>query len=192
MAGGAILPYIDVPFQHASPKILKLMKRPANSENNLERVNQWRTICPEISIRSTFIVGFQGETDKDFRELLQFIEQAELDHVGCFRYSNVEGASAKLMEDQVPEDVKQERYNLFMQIQQKISQKKLANKVGEIQSVNIDEVNKDYAIARSAANAPEIDGLIYLENPQGLQVGDMLDVKINAFKDYDLYAGPNI
>jgi len=181
-----------VPFQHASPKILKLMKRPANSENNLERVNQWRTICPEISIRSTFIVGFPGETDKDFRELLQFIEQAELDHVGCFRYSNVEGASAKLMEDQVPEEVKQERYNLFMQTQQKISQKKLANKVGEIQSVHIDEVNKDYAIARSAANAPEIDGLIYLENPQGLQVGDMLDVKIKAFKDYDLYAGPNI
>jgi len=192
MAGGAILPYIDVPFQHASPKILKLMKRPANSENNLERVNQWRTICPEISIRSTFIIGFPGETDKDFRELLQFIEQAELDHAGCFRYSNVEGASAKLMEDQVPEEVKQERYNLFMQTQQKISQKKLANKVGEIQSVHIDEVNKDYAIARSAANAPEIDGLIYLENPQGLQVGDMLDVKINAFKDYDLYAGPNI
>jgi ribosomal protein S12 methylthiotransferase len=192
MAGGSILPYIDVPFQHASAKILKLMKRPANSENNLERVNQWRMICPEISIRSTFIVGFPGETDKDFRELLQFIEQAELDHVGCFRYSNVEGASAKLMEDQVPEEVKQERYNLFMQTQQKISQKKLANKVGEIQSVHIDEVNKDYAIARSAANAPEIDGLIYLENPQGLQVGDMLDVKIKAFKDYDLYAGPNI
>src|SRR5210317_1888255 len=192
MAGGSILPYIDVPFQHASAKILKLMKRPANSENNLERVNQWRTICPEISIRSTFIVGFPGETDKDFRELLKFIEQAELDHVGCFRYSNVEGASAKLMEDQVPEDVKQERYNLFMQTQQKISQKKLANKVGEIQSVHIDEVNKDYAIARSAANAPEIDGLVYLENPQGLQVGDMLDVKIKAFKDYDLYAGPNI
>lgn len=126
MAGGSILPYIDVPFQHASPKILKLMKRPANSENNLERVNQWRTICPEISIRSTFIVGFPGETDKDFRELLQFIEQAELDHAGCFRYSNVEGASAKLMEDQVPEDVKQERYNLFMQTQQKISQKKIS------------------------------------------------------------------
>lgn len=192
MANGSILPYIDVPFQHASPKILKLMRRPANAENNLERIQRWREICPDITIRSTFIVGFPGESDDDFQALIDFIGSAELDHVGCFKYSNVEGASAKLMQDQISDDLKDQRYNLFMQAQQKVSRKKLASKINTTQTVIVDAVNNDFAEARSAANAPEIDGVIYLENPEGLEVGDMLDVKIKYTKNYDLYAGPNI
>lgn len=192
MAKGVILPYIDVPFQHANPKILKLMKRPANSEDNLKRVNHWRSICPDITIRSTFIVGFPGETDDNFNDLLEFIEQAELDNVGCFKYSNIDGASAKLMENHVPEEVKQYRYKLFMEKQQKISQKKLVKKIGSTQTVIVDRVSEINAEARTIANSPEIDGIVYLENPKGLQIGDMLDVKIKGVKDYDLYAGPII
>jgi ribosomal protein S12 methylthiotransferase len=166
------------------------MKRPANSENNLERILEWRKICPEIAIRSTFIVGFPGETEAQFNELLQFIEEAQLERVGCFKYSNVDGATANLLSGNISEEVKQERYNRLMELQSKISFKKLKEKVGSIQTVLIDEVNASHAIARSYANAPDIDGHIFLETPEGLQPGDMLDVKINRAEDYDLFAGP--
>ena len=190
MAEGNILPYIDVPFQHASPEILKSMKRPANAENNLERISGWRKICPEIVIRSTFIVGFPGETEKQFENLIEFLEQAKLDRVGCFIYSNVEGAVANTISGQLESDIKQARLDRLMKVQKRISQKKLSEKVGSIQTVIVDEISKDFAVARSYANAPEIDGVIFLENPSGLEAGDMLDVKIKSSEDYDLYAGP--
>ena len=190
MAEGNILPYIDVPFQHASPEILKSMKRPANAENNLERIVGWRKICPDIVIRSTFIVGFPGETDEQFENLIEFLEQAKLDRVGCFMYSNVEGAVANTISGQVGSDIKQARLDRLMKVQKRISQKKLSEKVGSIQTVIVDEISKDFAVARSYANAPEIDGVIFLENPSGLEAGDMLDVKIKSSEDYDLYAGP--
>ena len=191
MASGLILPYIDVPFQHANPQILKSMKRPANAENNLERINGWRSICPDLTIRSTFIVGFPGETEQQFNELLDFLRLAQLDRVGCFTYSDVDGATANTLDNQLPERVKQDRLDRFMTVQNEISKKKLANKVGSLQTVLVDEVNEKFAKARSYANAPEIDGNIFLENPEGLVVGDMLDVKIKYSEDYDLYAGPN-
>ena len=190
MAEGNILPYIDVPFQHASPEILKSMKRPANAENNLERIVGWRKICPEIVIRSTFIVGFPGETVEQFENLIEFLEQAKLDRVGCFMYSNVEGAVANTISGQVESDIKQARLDRLMNVQKRISQKKLSEKVGSIQTVIVDEISKDFAVARSYANAPEIDGVIFLENPSGLEAGDMLDVRIKSSEDYDLYAGP--
>ncbi|MGE4596814.1 MAG: 30S ribosomal protein S12 methylthiotransferase RimO [Methylophilaceae bacterium] len=190
MADGKILPYIDVPFQHANKDILRAMKRPASVENNLERIQAWRNICPEITIRSTFIVGFPGETESQFQDLLDFLVLAQLDRVGCFMYSNVEGATANQFVDAVDEEVKKERYERFMQVQSKISHDKLKAKVGSVQTVLIDEITSKHAIARSSANAPEIDGYIYLESPKGLQVGDMLDVRIKSAKDYDLFAGP--
>jgi ribosomal protein S12 methylthiotransferase len=190
MADGKILPYIDVPFQHANKDILRAMKRPASVENNLERIQAWRNICPEITIRSTFIVGFPGETESQFQDLLDFLVLAQLDRVGCFMYSNVEGATANQLVDAVDEEVKKERYERFMQVQSKISHDKLKAKVGSVQTVLIDEITSKHAIARSSANAPEIDGYIYLESPKGLQVGDMLDVRIKSAKDYDLFAGP--
>ena len=190
MADGKVLPYIDVPFQHANHEVLKRMKRPANAENNLERILEWRKICPEIAIRSTFIVGFPGETESQFNELLKFIEDAQLEKVGCFKYSNVDGATANLLSGNISEEVKQERYNRLMELQSKISFKKLKDKVGSIQTVLVDKVNSSHAIARSYANAPDIDGCIYLDSPEGLQPGDMLDVKINRAEDYDLFAGP--
>ena len=191
MASGLILPYIDVPFQHANSQILKSMKRPANSENNLERINAWRSICPDLTIRSTFIVGFPGETEEQFNDLLDFLRLAKIDRVGCFSYSNVDGATANSLENQVPEKVKQDRLDRFMIVQNKISKKKLLDKVDSIQTVLVDEVNEKFAKARSYANAPEIDGNIFLKNPEGLEPGDMLDVKIEYSEDYDLYAGPN-
>lgn len=191
MASGLILPYIDVPFQHANPQILKSMKRPANAENNLERINGWRSICPDLTIRSTFIVGFPGETEQQFNELLDFLRIAQLDRVGCFTYSDVDGATANTLDNQLLERVKLDRLDRFMTVQNEISKKKLANKVGSLQTVLVDEVNEKFAKARSYANAPEIDGNIFLENPEGLVVGDMLDVKIKYSEDYDLYAGPN-
>jgi ribosomal protein S12 methylthiotransferase len=166
------------------------MKRPASVENNFERIQAWRNICPEITIRSTFIVGFPGETESQFQDLLDFLVLAQLDRVGCFMYSNVEGATANQFVDAVDEEVKKERYERFMQVQSKISHDKLKAKVGSVQTVLIDEITSKHAIARSSANAPEIDGYIYLESPKGLQVGDMLDVRIKSAKDYDLFAGP--
>jgi len=191
MASGLILPYIDVPFQHANPQILKSMKRPANAENNLERINGWRSICPDLTIRSTFIVGFPGETEEQFNDLLDFLRLAQLDRVGCFTYSDVDGATANSLDNQVPESVKKDRLARFMIVQNKISKKKLADKIGSVQTVLVDEIDGKFAKARSYANAPEIDGNIFLENPEGLEIGDMLDVKIIHSEDYDLYAGPN-
>ena len=190
MADKIILPYIDVPFQHADRNILKMMKRPASSEDNLKRINEWREICPDITIRSTFIVGFPGETDEQFKNLIDFISEARLDRVGCFKYSDVQGASSNLLKNHVPEDVKSERYEILMETQEKISKEKMQSKVNTIQRVIIDDISNDFAIARSSSEAPEIDGVIYLEQPEGLSVGDMLDVKIKQSNNFDLYAGP--
>jgi ribosomal protein S12 methylthiotransferase len=188
MAGGSILPYLDIPFQHASQRILKLMKRPAATENTLARIKAWRQDCPDLTLRSTFIVGFPGETEDDFRELLDFLEEAQLDRVGCFQYSAVDGAPANNLPDPVPEAVKQERWERFMDVQQRISAQRLKAKIGEEMDVIVDEIEEDRAIARSKADAPEIDGVVYLSKPEGLEVGDLVTVTIEDADDYDLYA----
>ena len=195
MADGLILPYLDVPFQHASPRILKAMKRPASSENNLARIKAWREICPDITVRSTFIAGFPGETEEDFQILLDFLEEAQLDRVGCFAYSAVDGAVANALPDQVPEEVKQERLVRFMEVQERISAAKLQSKIGSIQTVLVDEVVEDeegniQAIARTKADAPEIDGVVYLEDAEGLNPGDFVDVQIKDADGHDLWGGP--
>ncbi|MFW5431282.1 MAG: 30S ribosomal protein S12 methylthiotransferase RimO [Methylophilaceae bacterium] len=195
MAEGAILPYLDVPFQHAHPRILKAMKRPASSENNLERINAWRNICPDITIRSTFIAGFPGETEDDFKILLDFLEEAQLDRVGCFVYSAVDGAKANALDDQVPEEIKQERLSRFMAVQERISADKVATKVGSMQTVLVDETTTDdndniVAIARTKADAPEIDGVVYCQDAEGMQPGDFVDVKIIGADGHDLIGGP--
>ncbi len=188
MAEGRILPYLDIPFQHASQRILKLMKRPAATENTLARIKAWREICPELTIRSTFIVGFPGETEAEFQELLDFLEEAQLDRVGCFQYSAVDGAKANELPDPVPAAVKQQRYERFMEVQQRISSAHLQAKVGQEIEVIVDEVNDEEAIGRSMADAPEIDGKVYLQYPEGLQPGDLVTVTIEEADDYDLYA----
>jgi ribosomal protein S12 methylthiotransferase len=190
MAEGTILPYLDVPFQHASPRILKSMKRPASSENNLSRIKAWREICPDITIRSTFITGFPGETEEDFAMLLDFLQEAELDRVGCFAYSAVDGAAANALPDQVPEEIKQERLARFMAVQEAISAEKLRRKIGSLQTVLVDEVNGDEAIGRTSADAPEIDGVVYLADAEGLQPGDLVEVQITAADGHDLWAAP--
>jgi ribosomal protein S12 methylthiotransferase len=187
MAEGKVLPYLDIPFQHGSPRILKLMKRPAHAENTLARIRRWREICPDIALRSTFIVGFPGETDDDFQVLLDWLQEARLDRVGCFKYSPVEGAAANELPDPVPEDVKQERLDRFMSLAAEISAAKLAAKVGRTLRVLVDEVNEDGAIARSSADAPEIDGTVRIAKPvKKLQAGDWADVEITAADAYDL------
>ncbi len=188
MADGLILPYLDIPFQHASQRILKLMKRPAHAENTLERIKAWRNICPDLTLRSTFIVGFPGETEDDFKQLLDWLEEAQLDRVGCFQYSAVDGAKANDLPDPVADAVKQERYERFMEVQQRISSARLQAKIGEEIDVLIDEVNEDEAIGRSKADAPEIDGKVYLQFPEGLQPGDVVTVTVEDADDYDLYA----
>ncbi len=188
MAEGKILPYLDVPFQHANSRILKAMKRPANTENNLARIRQWRKICPNITLRSTFIVGFPGETEAEFEELLNFLQEAQLDRVGCFTYSPVEGAVANTLVGHVPEEEKEQRLARFMTTQEEISQKRLASKTGQMMTVLIDEINQDQAIARSSADAPEIDGLVYIENAGHLKVGEFLAVKIIGSDAHDLQA----
>lgn len=190
MADGLILPYLDVPFQHASPRILKAMKRPASSENNLARIKAWRDICPDITIRSTFITGFPGETEDDFEMLLDFLQQAQLDRVGCFAYSAVDGAAANQLENPVPEQLKQERLARFMQAQEAISAEKLRNKVGRIEMVLVDEVNGDEAIGRTSADAPDIDGVVYLSGADGLAVGDLVEAQIVNADGHDLWASP--
>ena len=162
MAEGKVLPYLDIPFQHASPRVLKMMKRPGQAERTLERIKKWREICPELVIRSTFIVGFPGETEEDFQILLDWLKEAQLDRVGCFKYSPVEGAAANEIEDQIPEDVKQDRFERFMLVQQEISAAKLQKRIGSTMQVLIDEVDEEGAIGRTYADAPEIDGLVYL------------------------------
>lgn len=188
MAEGKILPYLDVPFQHASPRILKAMKRPASSENNLERIKKWRSICPELTIRSTFITGFPGETDADFEELLQFLEQAELDRVGAFAYSPVEGAKANELPGAVPDEVREERKMQLMEFQEDISTRRLEMKIGKTMQVLIDEVDEEGAVARSQGDAPEIDGLVYITDGADLEVGEFATVTVNDCDVHDLYA----
>lgn len=189
MRDGKILPYLDVPFQHASPRILKLMKRPANAENTLERIKAWRAICPEITIRSTFIVGFPGETEEEFQQLLDFLDEAELDRVGAFAYSPVEGAAANALPDPIPEVVQQERLARFMEKQQGISARKLKRKVGQRITVLIDAKEGMKATARSAADAPEIDGLVYVKGvPPLISVGSFITVDVTRADDHDLFA----
>ncbi|HEX7043738.1 MAG TPA: 30S ribosomal protein S12 methylthiotransferase RimO [Burkholderiales bacterium] len=188
MAEGRILPYIDVPFQHASPRILKLMKRPAATEDTLARLRRWREICPDITVRSTFIVGFPGETEEDFARLLDFLEEAQLDRVGCFAYSPVEGAAANALPDPVPEAVKEERRARFMAKQEAISRARLARKVGRTLTVLVDEIENGTAIARSSADAPEIDGLVYVEDAGALAPGDFCEVAVTRAEAHDLWA----
>src|SRR5690348_15425022 len=164
MADGRVLPYLDIPFQHASPRILKLMKRPAHSERTLERIRAWREACPDLAIRSTFIVGFPGETDQEFEELLDFLREARLDRVGAFAYSPVDGARANELPDPVPEELKEDRLERFMEVQAEISAAKLQQKIGRILTVLVDEANEEGAVARSAADAPEIDGLVRIND----------------------------
>ncbi|MGL5386976.1 MULTISPECIES: 30S ribosomal protein S12 methylthiotransferase RimO [unclassified Serratia (in: enterobacteria)] len=187
MAAGKILPYLDIPLQHASPKILKLMKRPGAVERTLERIKRWREICPELTLRSTFIVGFPGETEEDFQMLLDFLTEAKLDRVGCFKFSPVEGAAANELADPVPEEVKEERFHRFMQLQQKISAQRLQDKIGREVLVLIDEVDEEGAIGRSMADAPEIDGAVYLNGEADVKVGDIVKVKIENADEYDLW-----
>ncbi|RAJ09552.1 30S ribosomal protein S12 methylthiotransferase RimO [Aeromonas salmonicida] len=188
MRDGKVLPYLDIPLQHASPRILKLMKRPGTVERTLERIQKWREICPEITLRSTFIVGFPGETEEEFQMLLDFIDKAELDRVGCFKYSPVEGAKANELPDPVPEDVQEERFQRFMELQQQVSVRKLARKVGQEMTVLIDEVDEEGATGRSFADAPEIDGLVYLNGETDLKPGDLVKVRIDEADEYDLWA----
>lgn len=188
MAAGKILPYLDIPFQHANTRILKLMKRPASSENVLARIKQWRSICPDITLRSTFIVGFPGETEAEFQELLDFLTEAQLDRVGAFMYSPVEGAVANALPDHIPPDVQQQRLERLMQLQEKISEAKLQRKIGKIITVLVDEVDDEGAIARSAADAPEIDGVVYVIDGESLKVGDLVEVRVTDSDVHDLWA----
>ena len=190
MAEGKILPYLDIPFQHASHSVLKDMKRPAHQEKTLERIKRWREICPDITLRSTFIVGFPGETEDDFNQLLDWLQEAQLDRVGCFEYSPVEGAGANDLPNQVAEEIKKDRWERFMAVQQKISSAKLQAKIGEQVEVLIDQVDEQGAIGRTAADAPEIDGQVYLDGITGLQPGDALVAEITGADDYDLWASP--
>jgi ribosomal protein S12 methylthiotransferase len=190
MADGKILPYLDVPFQHASPRILKAMKRPAAAENNLKRIQAWREICPELAIRSTFITGFPGETEDDFQRLLDFLQEAQLDRVGCFTYSAVEGATANAIAEPVPEELKEERKARLMELQAGISAERLARKVGQTQTVLVDELAEGGAFARSYADAPEIDGLVYVQSADKIKVGEFLKVKITDSDEHDLVAEP--
>jgi ribosomal protein S12 methylthiotransferase len=190
MAAGRILPYLDVPFQHASPRILRLMKRPAFSERNLERIRAWRRECPDLAIRSTFIVGFPGETEAEFDELLAFLREARLDRVGCFAYSPVEGAKANGLPGAVPEAVKLERLERFMAVQAAVSRERLAAKVGRRLDVLVDDVDGMVAIARSSADAPEIDGVVRVQGAKGAKAGEFLHVRVTAAGDHDLEAVP--
>ena len=189
MADGTLLPYLDIPLQHASPKILKAMKRPGSIDRTLERIKQWREICPDLTLRSTFIVGFPGETEEDFQLLLDFLKEAQLDRVGCFKFSPVEGAPATNMADQVPEDVKEERFHRFMQLQQEISANRLKQKIGKTLDVLVDEIDEEGIIGRSKADAPEVDGLVYVDNLSGInvKVGDVIKVTITNSDEYDLW-----
>ncbi|MDA1372076.1 MAG: 30S ribosomal protein S12 methylthiotransferase RimO [Proteobacteria bacterium] len=188
MAENKIVPYLDIPFQHASLPILKAMKRPAATEKSLQRIQNWRTQCPDLTIRSTFIVGFPGETEDDFQQLLDFLEQAQLDRVGCFQYSPVVGAKANELANHVADEIKQERWNRFMETQQAISTSRLANKIGKTIEVLVDSVDDQGATARSHADAPEIDGVVYIAKDEELEPGNLLKVTVTDSDAYDLYA----
>ncbi|MBK8970276.1 MAG: 30S ribosomal protein S12 methylthiotransferase RimO [Hahellaceae bacterium] len=190
MAEGRLLPYLDIPFQHASPRVLKMMKRPAHAENTLARIKAWREVCPDLTIRSTFIVGFPGETEEDFQILLDWLDEAQLDRVGCFAYSPVEGAVANDLAEPVPEAVKQERLQRFMEKQAQISAARLQRKIGRTLEVLVDEVSEDNVIARSFADAPEIDGVVYLPLDADVKPGQRLKVLITEADEYDLWGDP--
>ena len=190
MAQGKILPYLDIPFQHASPRVLKAMKRPAFEDKTLARIHSWRQACSQLTIRSTFIVGFPGETEEDFEYLLQWLTEAQLDRVGCFKYSAVEGATANALPGHVPEEVKQSRWERFMAHQQAISEQRLRNKVGQEIDVLVDEVDEDSIIARSSADAPEIDGVVYVQSSKPLAPGQLIRVRVTDADAYDLWAEP--
>ena len=190
MAEGRLLPYLDVPFQHASPGVLKCMRRPAAAEDNLARIRAWREVCPELTVRSTFIVGFPGETDADFETLLQFLDAARIDRAGCFKYSPVEGAAANALPDPVPEELKDERYARFMQAQAQISAERLSAKIGREIDVLVDAVEQDHAVARSSADAPDIDGLVYIDEPGEIRAGEFARVRIHGSDAHDLFARP--
>jgi len=187
MAAGKVLPYLDIPFQHASPRILKLMKRPGNVDRTLERIANWRKLCPDLTIRSTFIVGFPGETDAEFNELLDFLREAELDRVGAFAYSPVDGARANDLPDPVSEELKEDRLEQFMAVQAEISAAKLQRKIGRTLKVLVDSADADGAVARSAADAPEIDGTVRIEDGSRLKAGQFVDVVIDAADEHDLF-----
>ena len=187
MAAGKILPYLDIPFQHANSRILKLMKRPAASQNNLERIKAWRDICPDITLRSTFIVGFPGETEQEFEELLDFMTEAQLDRAGCFAYSPVKGATANDLPDLVPEELKQERLARFMAHQAEISANRLQSFIGRTETILIDEVVEEGAVGRRKADAPEIDGQVYIDGATHLKVGDLVNVEFEEADEYDLW-----
>jgi len=187
MAEGKVLPYLDVPLQHSHPRVLKAMKRPASGEKNLERIRAWRAICPELTIRSTFIAGFPGETQAEFEHLLGFLREAQLDRVGCFAYSPVEGAAANALPGQLPDELREERRARLMQLQEEISRQRLARKVGTVQRVLVDEVGPKGAVGRTAADAPEIDGVVHIRvGRRRIAVGDFVDVKITAAAEHDL------
>ena len=188
MAQGKLLPYLDIPFQHASPRILKLMKRPGAVDKVLARVKAWRAICPDLTIRSTFIVGFPGETEAEFEELLDFLREAQLDRVGAFAYSPVEGARANDLPDPVPDDIKEERLERFMEVQAEISAERLDRKIGRRIRVLVDQVDADGAVARSAADAPEIDGVVHVDNGQKLRPGQFVEVDVIHADQHDLFA----
>lgn len=190
MVEGRVVPYLDIPFQHASPRILNAMKRPAHAEDTLARIRRWREICPDLTLRSTFIVGFPGETDDDFELLLDWLEEAQLDRVGCFTYSPVEGAAANALPDPVDPEIAEERLERFMNVQARISARKLQAKVGRELEVLVDELDGDTAIARSHADAPEIDGLVYLEGHPELTPGQRLRVRVTDADEHDLWAEP--
>ena len=191
MAEGLILPYLDMPLQHGSEKILRAMKRPAATEKVLDRIRRWREICPELVLRSTFIVGFPGETEADFDQLLEFIQAAQLDRVGCFAYSPVDGAAANALPDAVPDDVKQDRLQRFMEVQAEISRNKLALQVGRQMPVLIDQVEEDRIIARGPGDAPEVDGLVIIDGAwEAVAPGDFIEVQVTGYDDHDLFAEP--
>lgn len=191
MAEGKILPYLDIPFQHANPKVLKAMRRPGNQEKTLDRIRAWRDICPDLTLRSTFIVGFPGETEEDFEYLLEWMQEAQIDRAGAFKYENVEGAPSRELEVHVPEEIKQERYERFMEIQRQISEDKLQSKIGKTISVMIDETDSEGgADARSMGDAPEIDGKVLLRDAPDVKAGDVIEVTVEDADDYDLYAAP--
>jgi ribosomal protein S12 methylthiotransferase len=190
MADGRVLPYLDIPFQHASPSVLKAMRRPAHREKTLARIARWREVCPDLAIRSTFIVGFPGETEQDFALLLDWLSEAQLARVGCFKYEHVDGAPANDLPDHVPDAVKEERYDRLMRHQQAISAELLASRVGKTVEVIVDEASGGEAMARSAWDAPEIDGTVYLDDAAGLAPGDRLQVRIEEADEYDLWARP--
>lgn len=186
--GSGLLPYLDIPFQHASPKILKAMRRPADQEKVLDRIYKWREQCPDLALRSTFIVGFPGETDEDFELLLDWLEKAEIDRVGCFKYENVAGASANALADHVDEDVKEERFNRLTELAREVTDRRMQAKVGRTFDVIIDEVDEDGAIGRTKADSPEVDGSVFIEEPGAVAQGDIIQAKVFAAEDYDLWA----